>query len=329
MDAKITKQRLTRMLSYDWVKIVLCAVAIIFFWSLVLTTSATRITPAQNFYVYNHQSNLTFRDKFYTHLDQQFQGGTFSYEIIETTQGDMVAAGDQADTVMQARLSVSEGDVMFVADIADKNYMETNAETGEVTAKYTYVESFVGSYYYALYEFNGENGYFAQLEAFLNEYYGGDYKTGVLNEEKAKADFRARITRTKDKRFKKESQILEGEKAEVERIKKYKAALEEFNGYLAAGLVEFKTVDLELSEGWKVQGDYAINICPDEEKTPYLKEYVAYATPVTDENGVTTNIATAKDMHVCFFRFEDMEKSFEFEDLVYLNSLIRVVIKTA
>ena len=46
----------------------------------------------------------------------------------------MVAAGEQADTVMQARLSVSEGDVMFVADIADKNYMETNAETGEVTA---------------------------------------------------------------------------------------------------------------------------------------------------------------------------------------------------
>ena len=85
MDAKITKQRLTRMLSYDWVKIVVIAVAIIFFWSLVLTTSAPRIPPAQNFYVYTHQSNLTFRDKFYTHLDQQFQGGTFSYEIIETT----------------------------------------------------------------------------------------------------------------------------------------------------------------------------------------------------------------------------------------------------
>ncbi len=328
MDAKITKQRLTRMLSYDWVKIVLIAAAAIFFWSLVLTTTATRITPAQNFYVFNHQSNLTFRDKFYTHLDQQFSAGTFSYEILEMAQGDMVAAGEHADTVLQARVSTSEGDVMFVADIPDPKFIEKNEETGESVAKYTYVESFIGTYYYSLYEFNGENGYFAQMEKFLNGYYGGDYKTGVLDEEKVKSDFRARVERTKDKRFKKQSQIEQGELWEVERIKNYKAALEEFNGYLAQGIVTFKTVDLELSEGWKVQGDYAINICPNEEKSN-LKEYVAYSAPKTLDDGSTVNVATAQDMHVCFFKFEDMEKSFEYENLAYINSLIRAALKTA
>ena len=57
MDAKITKQRLGGMLSYDWFKIVAVAAAVILGWSLVLTMTATRITPAQQFTVFNHYAN--------------------------------------------------------------------------------------------------------------------------------------------------------------------------------------------------------------------------------------------------------------------------------
>ena len=37
MDAKITKTRLAQMLSYDWLKIVGCALAVIFVWVLIFT----------------------------------------------------------------------------------------------------------------------------------------------------------------------------------------------------------------------------------------------------------------------------------------------------
>ena len=54
MDAKITKKRLNIFLSYDWIKILLAAVAAILVWSLIFTTAATRVTQAQNFTIFNY-----------------------------------------------------------------------------------------------------------------------------------------------------------------------------------------------------------------------------------------------------------------------------------
>ncbi len=46
MDAKITKKRLGAMLSYDWLKIVGVAAAIIVVWMLIFQMTATRIMPS-------------------------------------------------------------------------------------------------------------------------------------------------------------------------------------------------------------------------------------------------------------------------------------------
>ena len=55
---KITKKRLNILLSYDWIKIILLAVAAILVWSLIFTMTATRVTPAQNFTIFNYTGNL-------------------------------------------------------------------------------------------------------------------------------------------------------------------------------------------------------------------------------------------------------------------------------
>jgi hypothetical protein len=167
------------------------------------------------------------------------------------------------------------------------------------------------------------------MENFLNEYYGGDHKTGVLNEEKAKQDFRARISKNKDKRFKKQAEITAGEQAEIERIKKYKTAFDEFNAYLGAGVVSFTKVEREIGNDIQVSGNYALNICPDENKNPKLKDYVSYVTEKVNADGVKLNVATAQDMHVTFFRFRDVEESFEFEAVLYLNDLIKTCLAGA
>ena len=64
MDAKITKLRLSRMLSYDWLKIVGTAVGVIIVWVLIFTMTATRITPAQTFTIANYLGNNAMSTEF-------------------------------------------------------------------------------------------------------------------------------------------------------------------------------------------------------------------------------------------------------------------------
>ena len=61
MDAKITKKRLNILLSYDWIKIILLAVAAILVWSLIFTMTATRVTPD----VYKRQLPERARSRLY------------------------------------------------------------------------------------------------------------------------------------------------------------------------------------------------------------------------------------------------------------------------
>ena len=329
MDAKITKKRLLGMLSYDWIKIIAVICGGIFFWVIVFTTTATRITPSQNFYVYNYKVNRTLSNKFHNHLDNAFQKGLFSYEVVEYNVGDLVAAGDYTSTLLDARMSVSEGDIMFIPNIPDPDYAITDTTTNETIYPYTCLEAFVATYRSVLYELDGENGYFTQMEKFLNGYYGGDYKTGTLDEAKVKADFRERVKKNKDKRFKKEAQIEQGANAEVERIQKYKTALEEFNAYLGAGIISFTQVTMDVTEEIQVQGNFAINLCPDEEKLPLLKEYVSYVTEKENPDGSTANVYTAQNMNVTIFKFSDVEESFEYEAVLYLVDLIKNCLPTA
>ena len=80
MDAKITKQRLSHLLSYDWLKIVgLIAVAILV-WSLIFTMTATRITAAQQFTVINYTGNAALTGREFSTTFQKFhRDGVFSY----------------------------------------------------------------------------------------------------------------------------------------------------------------------------------------------------------------------------------------------------------
>jgi hypothetical protein len=165
------------------------------------------------------------------------------------------------------------------------------------------------------------------MEKFLNGYYNGDYENGTLNESAVRADFLARIEKNKDKRFKKTEQIEQGIKDEIARIEKYNAALKEFYGYLNSGLVQMtKTTVLDYADGGKVlrEGVYSINLCPDREKMPKLSEVAAYIQTVTNEEGETQNLLCADHMNIALCNFAEVEESFEYESLLYINYVIRI-----
>ena len=312
MDAKITKQRLSRLLSYDWIKIVALCVAAILVWSLVFTMTATKITAAQQFTVFNYTYNGGLKDSFYSHYGKTFNDGVFSYEVLETNQQDLATSGEEnAYTLLEARLGTGEGDVMFIPHIDEPDTkIEPTEEGGEVTYQYKYTETFFNGWYYYVADIDK---YLASLQQYLDGY----YENGVLNEQKVIQDFDARVKRNKDKRFRKAKDIESGRGAEIDRIQKYAAALAQFNGYLQSGLIELVNLEVKAKDGTVIRsGNFAVNLCPDKEKMGNLTNIAYY-----EINGDGKK-ESAENMCVMFFDLKDVADTFEYESLLYINAVI-------
>lgn len=321
MNAKITKKRLAHMLSYDWLKIVAIAVGLILFWNLIFTMTATRVRPSQQFTVFNHQANYSLSDEFYDDLSAALDDGTFSYEVIESTTNDLTTVESYVHDMLSARLETDEGDVMFIPKIPDPS--TAKEEDGKTVYDANYLQTFLRGYRFFLADLDPdkEGGYFYELKAYLNGYYG-DYKNAEsLDEERVKADFIARAKKNKDKRFKTEEQLADGAQKDVERIQKYRDALLKFEGFLESGLVAFEQVEIESAQ-YKYSGKFALNLCPNEDTMSELKKYVSYGETGVDEEGKETLRITAKDMCVMFFNLKGVEESFEYESLLYVVHLI-------
>ncbi len=347
MDAKITKLRLSRMLSYDWFKIVLSAAALIVVWVLIFTMTATRIMPSQKFTVMNYVGNVALQDgEFFDKNNAAYKNGVFSYEVIEYSVEDLSANANMAGQVLQARTAVNEGDVIFAADEYDtgditvKEVVDGDETQYEYTFGDTYLQNFLQTCFYSVYDVNV---YLDEMRAFVGQYYeGGDYVTpSALNEQKIKDDFNARTK--KDKRFRKAAARAQGEKDEVVRIEKYREALVKFEWYLKECVVSIpETVVQEefFTDGRDLKGTYSINLCPTLEEGGMtvdggkpamhkLVNAVAYKPLTYDEEGkLTQGEATASNMNVCLFDLGGTNGGFQYESLSYIVYLIDEYVHT-
>jgi hypothetical protein len=323
MDAKITKIRLSRMLSYDWIKIVLFSVVAIIVWTLVFTTTATRITPAQQFTVFNYAGNTSLSNKYMDAYETAFKNGVFSYEVIEVNNNDLSVHTEYLHTIMEARTATNEGDVLYVSM---ENDPASEYKDGEEVKYLSYYQTFLNRWFYNVKRLDGENGYFAELEAYLNIYYTNGYEDAdSLNKKLVENVFRARVKENKDKRFRKESQIQKGVLDEIERIEKYRDALVDFYSYIDAGYVSYtegKVLGSQEGE-YAIDGIYAINICPNPETMGSVRDYVSYRASYVDENGNTQYKTTAENMQIVFLDLlPNGQEIFMGENLLYLNSVI-------
>lgn len=322
MDAKITKQRISRMLSYDWLKIVGLALACMFFWGLIFTMTATRILPYQQFTIFSHYINAPLSDGYYSRV-KAMKGTVFSYETIETHSYDLGLQKDMSGQILQTRISTNEGDVIFLPKSADKDSPYKDGDN--TTYPLTYMDTMFVSYYTSFFDIEK---YLQSMDAYLDGFYYGDHSANAMDEELVKTSFIKRVTANKDKRFKKEKQKQAGALLEVERIAKYKTAYDEFNWYLENGVVCLETVktlnrdgsDMVNTETGAVfaEGKYALNLCPNVETMGKLSEWHQYNIGTEDNP-----IWTAKDMCVMFFDMYGVEDSYEYESLLYVTHLIK------
>ena len=283
MDSKITKKRLSAMLSYDWVKIILTAVGIILLWSFLFSATSTKITNTQLFTVHSYTGNTTLTStNFGKTLDKAFGNDkVFSYEVIETGYYDYSTTGSETNTLLTTRLSVGEGDVIFLSPAKNPS-SGVKLEGSDELVYTTYSQQFIDDYFYFIYNFDKDEegnftrtSYFGEMELYLEEFFGENWETGELNEEKVESTFRARIKKKKDKRFKTKAQIEQGIRWEIERLEKYRSALLETYAYFDAGLLKTETytiIDSVTEE--TATHSYALNICPDEDKAKNLKNII-------------------------------------------------------
>ena len=336
MDAKITKLRLSRMLSYDWLKIVGTALALIIVWAFVFNVTATAITPAQKFGVCNYLGNAVYPSGFQKSYSQAYNENIFSSEVLEIASTDLPASGEVAADVLQARLAMDEMDVMLVSQQPDTSTAYTvegtDPETGEKTTetKYrnTYLETFLANYRFSMHNLSldGEKSFFKQMENYLNKYYTNGYQDeNSLNEEKVEEDFLARIQRTKDKRYKKAAEIEKGVEESLDRIQKYRKALISFYKYLDEGVVALTTTKYEArgEYDFSFEGIYSINLCPDE-RMDALSSVVGYYEKYVfdEETGETKEKILARNMNICLFDLNGEEEEFRYEGLLYVVYLI-------
>ncbi len=250
-----------------------------------------------------------------------------SGDVIELEALDM-ATNPAANEVFQARVELGDFDAMFISQQGDENTLvENEDENAPKEYERTYLETFLRAYRYraANLDLSAENNYFVQLEGYLAPYYN---ENGDLNAQKVGEDFRARAKRMKDKRYKTEEKIQEGIAIDIDRIQKYKSALDLFYEYLEKGYIslektEYVSLNEDGSTAYEINGTYAINICPttttDSAKAA-LAKLVRYQT---EEEKVS-----AENMCVVFFNGEEKETAYRFEGLIYVMNLVESAVNS-
>lgn len=200
MDARITKQRLAVLLSYDWLKILgIIAAAVVALYVLFLMI-ATRPTIAQVYTVYTY-GGLRVGDDSVSLTDRL--DGIFSFDILEVKMQnfDQGMLGDQA---MTARRSMFEGDAVFASD-----YAEAEGETSLMQLCNGYTNSENGGGFYDI------PAFLDGTETYLRTWFRDDL-TGEPDAEAVKNSFYRK--NGSDKRFKTEAQKQAGIAGEHDRV---------------------------------------------------------------------------------------------------------------
>ncbi len=286
------------MLSYDWIKIIITIVVVIFLWIILLNTVAAQPAVYQKmFIIYNN--DISLGENYMQHEEKLYDDGdydgVFSYEVYEAGHLEM-SSSEYGNTLFSARLATGERNMIFTST-------QINEEDEN---KRTYLEALI----------NGNTPIFQKIPEYLenakeyiSKYYNGDLN-GSLNKSAVEKDFRERVAATKDKRFKKEEQILSGLKDEYERIELLKKSYLGVINALDEGILTLTNTYVEATGTSE-----CYSICVGTSRMQKLKE-LSYV--ITGDN-----VKTASGINVCIFTPVSEEAEYmQYENLVYLNYLV-------
>ncbi len=237
MDARITRQRLGNMLSYDWLKILGAIVAAALLLSVFFVMIATRATDGQKFYVYAY-NGLQAGTDFHSLSDTMSEKNVFSYEILDSGSEVFSDSKSYGDTVFSARRYSGEGRVMFISDRREE---KDGKQVSALTELVTSVLEDEGEDNETFDLFLDPQEFLKDTRAYLVRFFGEDLK----GEPNAAETHKAFIERNKkDKRFRTEKKKQEGVELEGKRLKKLRDDYLQVEAALGTKL-DFVTCDSE------------------------------------------------------------------------------------
>ena len=114
MDARITKQRLGNLISYDWLKMLVTIVVFVLVLVLLFTMTATRPKNTQEYSIYAY-TDLTATSSFTNLGDTLEERDVLSYDIL-AINSESFAGNNYASATYSARRAAGQGTVMFITD---------------------------------------------------------------------------------------------------------------------------------------------------------------------------------------------------------------------
>ncbi|PWM75069.1 MAG: hypothetical protein DBX59_02645 [Bacillota bacterium] len=317
MDARITKRRLSEMLQYDWVKIIGMVIVAIVVWELIFTVSAVRVKTGQNFKVYYYPTAAGASGLYEFNDEKQ----PLSYDVLEFSIETLTT--DYADTILNTRLSIGEGDLIVVDN--EISYPDDHKDDAMYAKSNLY--NVVDNYTVAPLDVLNENAK-NYLARFMEN---GEYEEdGSFLADKVEENF---VTRMKgDNRFRKEENRAKGVAWEIERLESLRAATKEFSYLLDTVPELFLTYtkyqsaahnrpseDIQAAYEKQQSHPYALDV-------EYLSQHQKEGVQVIDiANNCASeaNWGTSKDVAVAAFDFTADQPDLQYEIIVFLTALVR------
>lgn len=327
MDNKITRRRLYNFLSYEWIVMIVVAVACILAWNLIFTMTSVKLTIGQDFkFYYDETIDSDSSGNLYTLFENEEdpKRTVFSYDLLKIGH----EALHKEYNVLKDRMSVQEGDIL----ITDCTEPDDDATDKSVRAK-TIIDTYPTYDYISLKEDAEE--YLAQFlkDEFLDQ--DGKVKSGVdvvdfnnLDGAKIEAVFRARMR--KDNRYRSESQILEGIKLEKGRIqdlckevKRYRHLLNQGDEYFFMYKRYEQTIQNGVSDSAKDKIEQGKDLVP--------KPYGLRVQALNGGEGKETpskyfkkiGAVDAKDVVILVFDLKQYQPHLQFEAIAFINAIVR------
>lgn len=329
MDNRLTKKRLSEFFAYEWITMIIVIVVAIVVWEFVYTVASVRLTVGQQFkFYYDEKIDGYGSSAFY---EMMAESDALSYDVLDFTTETLT---EDVGTILSARLSIYEGDVIFT-DITDYSKEEgADANTSKEIRLKSLVDSYDGYDFISL-----RNDAINYLKGFLPDgtVIEGDIEFENLSKEKIESYFRSRMK--KDNRFRKEEQILSGIKLEEERIKKLCEDVKQFSYLLSLGdtnpelfynYTRFEqSYESETNAKYKEQFESALN----REKS-LGKENVPYALCLSALKGGEGKTdpstyfklkgkETAENVALMVFNFKEQQPHLQYEVISFINQIVK------
>lgn len=211
MDARITKQRLSNLLSYDWLKIIATIAAAVAMLVVLFTIIRTSPTIAQQYVVFSWGSIIPAQNS--ADLAEDLKD-RLSYDILKVEMENF-ADSTLGNSAFEARRGVLKGSALFVSNYHSPDLKENEMNDFERACNVGLVHAGMPIEYLGLYY--DLNDYFSGCEEYLVRFFGEEWETApVLDGQEVEDCFLAR--NGKDKRFKTNAQKEAGIALEEARL---------------------------------------------------------------------------------------------------------------